>query len=763
MRSRLSDPGRFALRNAVRAAIVIPLALVIGGWVGDRQTALFAVFGSIALLVFADFGGPPAARLVAYLILVAVGLVLIAIGTLCSTEPVLAAVVMAVLAFVILFAGVINGYLAAGSSAALLTYILPVMVPGAAAVIPDRVLGFALAGCIAIPAALLLFPKRPRDRLRLAIATACDAVARAVTDPGPCAQAEAASAVGLMHRQFSCTPFRPTGPAGSTGALAVLIDELDWLRGLLAFSARSRLRHPATCGERALLDLSAAALDRCAQLLRGRRVPPVDEQALVRGRAGVLDEVEQIVRNPAVRDDDDRLWGVIVAAWEARVISYAAVDIARYAAVAGKHRMRGETGPGWLAFIRRQSVALSATGRVILAHADVRSVWFRNSLRGAFGLSSAVLLGQLVSLQHAFWVVLGSLSVLRSSALSTGATIIRAVIGTTVGIVIGGALLVAIGTSPALLWAVLPFACLLAAYAPRAISFAAGQAGFTVAVFVIFDLIAPTGWRIGLIRLEDVLIGFGISLLVGVLFWPRGAGAVLRRSIGTALAATARYAAAATSGVLAGGAEEQTASCAADAAAAQNRLDCAFRQRLAERSSDDPGLTDVSILVTATARVKRIAAAEHRLAQMIADAPRPPDAALLRTDGKAIADWYIAFGEAFSAHARLPAAQALDPLEHPAMLEAVRHSAVDSRSVAFAALACAWTGLHIDHLRSLERRFEHAARALERPDLGVGASALPPIAKPLTQRQAAMPSAFPTHRTNCDEYEWSRSDVPGPS
>jgi hypothetical protein len=61
---RPSDPGRFALRNAVRAAIVIPLALVIGQSVGDRQTALFAVFGSFALLVFADFGGPPAARLV---------------------------------------------------------------------------------------------------------------------------------------------------------------------------------------------------------------------------------------------------------------------------------------------------------------------------------------------------------------------------------------------------------------------------------------------------------------------------------------------------------------------------------------------------------------------------------------------------------------------------------------------------------------------------------------------------------------------------
>ena len=48
---------------------------------------------------------------------------------------------------------------------------------------------------------------------------------------------------------------------------------------------------------------------------------------------------------------------------------------------------------------------------------------------------------------------------------------------------------------------------LLAAYAPRAISFAAGQAAFTVVLFVLFNMIQPVGWRVGLVRLEDVAIG----------------------------------------------------------------------------------------------------------------------------------------------------------------------------------------------------------------------------------------------------------------
>src|SRR5205807_1866129 len=111
---------------------------------------------------------------------------------------------------------------------------------------------------------------------------------------------------------------------------------------------------------------------------------------------------------------------------------------------------------------------------------------------------------QRTGLQHSFWVVLGTLSVLRSNALGTGWSILSALAGTAVGIVVGALLVIAIGTHEAVLWGVLPVAVLLAAYAPRAISFAAGQAGFTVVLFILFNIIQPVGWRVGLIRVEYV-------------------------------------------------------------------------------------------------------------------------------------------------------------------------------------------------------------------------------------------------------------------
>jgi hypothetical protein len=99
---------------------------------------------------------------------------------------------------------------------------------------------------------------------------------------------------------------------------------------------------------------------------------------------------------------------------------------------------------------------------------------------------------------------------------------LQGLIGTTIGIVLGGALVFAIGSDEILFWIVFPPAILVAAYAPRAISFAAGQAGFTVAILILFNLIEPTGWEVGLVRVEDVAIGVAISVVVGLLFWPRG-------------------------------------------------------------------------------------------------------------------------------------------------------------------------------------------------------------------------------------------------
>ena len=128
--SSLATLDRDALKSAVRAAIVTTVVFAFADKViGNPSTALFAAFGSVALLVMAQFTGPPRTRLLAYLALGCTGAAFITLGTLCSHSPWLAAAGMAVVGFGTLFSGVFSGYFSAGATAAILTFVLPATVP----------------------------------------------------------------------------------------------------------------------------------------------------------------------------------------------------------------------------------------------------------------------------------------------------------------------------------------------------------------------------------------------------------------------------------------------------------------------------------------------------------------------------------------------------------------------------------------------------------------------------------------------------------
>ena len=64
---RQRDPEYDALRRAVRAAIVLPISAAVSFLLaGGTQAPMFAIFGSVALLIIADFPGNRSARALAY-------------------------------------------------------------------------------------------------------------------------------------------------------------------------------------------------------------------------------------------------------------------------------------------------------------------------------------------------------------------------------------------------------------------------------------------------------------------------------------------------------------------------------------------------------------------------------------------------------------------------------------------------------------------------------------------------------------------------
>jgi uncharacterized membrane protein YccC len=141
-----------------------------------------------------------------------------------------------------------------------------------------------------------------------------------------------------------------------------------------------------------------------------------------------------VVRLPELPagDGDDAIREVLEPPFQTRAVTYSTRQVAGYALIASGADAP-ELGSGDLVPPSSGHTALEATEQLAVEHASIRSVWFQNSVRGAVGLAVAVLVAQKTGLQHSFWVVLGTLSVLRSNALSTGSSIVSALGGTAAG------------------------------------------------------------------------------------------------------------------------------------------------------------------------------------------------------------------------------------------------------------------------------------------------------------------------------------------
>ena len=691
-RLRDADPELVGLKGAVRAAIVMPATFAFAHQViGNPQTSLFAAFGSFAVLVFADFGGAHRARLNAYLVLAAAGAAFIALGTLCSGNPWLAAVATAVVGFAVLFSGIVNGYFAAGATAAILTFVLPVTISASAAAIPARLEGWALAAGIGTCAQLLLWPTRPRDALAPRIARACRALASITESGGSVAQA--AEAIGALRDEFFATPYRPTGPSDAAKALTFLVDELDWFKTrLLPPTAEPEVAPlcPEENGD--VIEATAAVLRASAARFEGADERP-DLDRLDAARDALAERIpDRLAGLPDA--DPDALLAALEPSFRLRSIAYSAHQIGTNALAA-----TGASAP-------RAAPTLHAVGRLAVEHANLRSQWLRDSIRGAAALAIGVLVAQQTGVQNGFWVVLGTLSVLRSNALATGATVLSALAGTAVGIVAGAGVVAAIGTDTGVLWGFLPIAVLLAAYAPRVVSFAAGQAGFTVLLLILFNLIAPVGWKVGLVRIQDVAIGFGISLAVGVVFWPRGAATLVRNSVAAAYVSGVEFVDAAVARVVDGTrtAASQGAARAAQATAA--RLDDAFRHYLGERSAKRMRLGDVGTLVSGAGLVRRTALSLTRLAHQRDDGPpADDDGARLTRDAGAVHRWYSGLATALVQGVTPPEPGEPDQSGRRQLAQRVARTAMagDRRAI-HSALMLLWASQHLDNLSHLEHR-----------------------------------------------------------
>jgi uncharacterized membrane protein YccC len=604
--------------RAVRTTLVVPSLFALADQViGNRQMATFAAFGGFAILVMSSFGGTRRDKAIAHLGLALTGTVLVVIGTLVSSSVLLASLVTLPVAFVILFAGAIGPNAASGALGALLAFVLPTVSAGTASMIPARLAGWWMAAVAGTAAVLLLSPRPASDRLRAAgialansLADELDSALRGTADR-TLRDVSLARNAGL-RAAFAATPYRPTGLATPDQAFANLVESLEWCYSLVGDVVRVEPGiQSGPDADRLLVDESSRLLRAIAALLSGRDAAPD-----IGGIERLLGSARERLWSQVVTSEDEAAAAQLT--FHARHLAVATQSAATDALIASRRaddkliaqaRRRWYSSTG-TAVEAGPTARLRSVGAVAARHASLRSVWFINSLRGALALAAAVSVADLTGVQHGFWVALGTLSVLRTSAASTGATALRALTGTVAGFVIGSVLVVAIGSDTTVLWAVLPVAVCVAAYCPGAAPFAAGQAAFTVLVAVLFNLLVPVGWKVGVVRIEDVALGCAVSVVVGALLWPRGAIGVVRDDLTDAFRQGSAYLSESMDWILGRSPEHPVHGLAT--VAASIRLDDALRALLGEQGTKDIPKEHLWKLVGATMRLRLTALALAR-------------------------------------------------------------------------------------------------------------------------------------------------------
>jgi len=219
---------------------------------------------------------------------------------------------------------------------------------------------------------------------------------------------------------------------------------------------------------------------------------------------------------------------------------------------------------------------------------------------------------------------------------------------------------------------------------------------------------------------EDIALGCGVSLIVGLLFWPRGAGAALRRALADAYMYSAAYLASAVDFGMRRCDQSATSTVdpmedRARAAAAAGRLDDTFRGYLAERGSKPIALAEVTSLLSGVGGLRL--AAEAILDLWRAEDGTGGDRTAVReqllSSSERVEGWYDDLADSL-----LNRHEPSDPLPHDRvadgrLLEAVRHDLRgEDGSASATAVRMIWTGDHLDAARRLQQLIVGPARAV---------------------------------------------------
>ncbi|MDD7937627.1 FUSC family protein [Actinomycetospora lutea] len=654
------DPGLGACRRALRVGVVATVVFMVCRYgFGSPTAATYAVFGTIGFGVLSQVVGTPRQRTRTLVGCLVAGTVLLTIGTLLAGSTLLASVGMLVVGVSVAFIAVGGPRLAGVANGLQLVYILPSFPPFAPETLPARVLGFVFGVGLLLLADRVLWPPRPVRSYACRAASAARALAGLLEATGagdadavPARRAAATRAAGRLKLLATPWEVRPTGPGIEDRSLAHLGGALRGMHGrvdaLLSVDARGIPVDAA-----ATLATLATTLHRTADALLGRgpvpEVADLDAERLAYTQRR-LDTISALV------DDDATVAHARAAVAVGQALSAARVAVQSAEIVVDP---RGPRSPG-AAELSWWATAPTALlwWRRIHAHLSLRSVYLQNALRLGVGLALARLVAGGLDLSHGLWVLLATLTLMRTSVTSTRATLLPAIVGTALGAGLAAGLLALAGPETVVYAALFPLLCVVAVAAGQVFGMIAGQASFTVLVAVLFAQLSPAGPSLAGVRFLDVAVGAAVGIGVGAAVWPAGGHGEVRRDAARCLRETAALVAASSSWLAGTGSREDVAARLQPAEHWLLLFEATFLQYRSERRARHEGDVDWFVVLGVVHRAVRTARTSlgdlDPASSWLPD--RWPDlVARLRDDAQALADGYAGVARSL-AEGRTPAA-----------------------------------------------------------------------------------------------------------
>ncbi|MFJ4670885.1 FUSC family protein [Kitasatospora purpeofusca] len=541
-RPRRIRPAPAVVHRAVRVTAAACAGFYTFRYGLDRPvSATYALFAAIALGVLARVEGSARARARTILWTLPAAWALVCLGTVLAAHSWAAALGMVGVGFAVSYGSVGGPRMVGLANGLQLLYILPCFPPYSPDTLPQRLLGVTAGLLLLAAAELLLWPEpAPPDyrgrlaRAALALAEladlAADACAGRSAAPGAVTAAADRARARLDELRFSRVPVmeRPAGAGAVDRSLTHCAAALRYAGPQLLRILR--LARPCP-GAARLTAVTAQALRAAAAGLP--RTGPVPDNGVLERELAAFDTARAAEPRPGRADrggHTDRagpaLGTAALDSAEGARFVVRAVRVGRRAPLPPDETPTDQRpGPFWYAY----DPAPLLRWRRFRANLTPRSVAFRNALRTAGALGAARLLAGGLDLSHGFWVLLATLTLMRTSAADTRMTLRPALVGTALGAAATAAVLLAVGEHPLVYALALPPVMLIAFTAGPALGQAWGQGLFTLVVALVFTQLAPASWRLAEARVVNVATGAAIGLLAGLCAWPRGGAQDLRR------------------------------------------------------------------------------------------------------------------------------------------------------------------------------------------------------------------------------------------